>query len=290
MTSSDGDPGTGSEEGFPLGPALLFCPGDRPERYAKAAARADAVILDLEDAVAEENKRQARAAVTDFLTESDPALLAHTVVRVNAAQTPEFPDDTAALAQTRVQFLMLPKTESAEQIDDVVRAVPQVAVVALIETAAGVLAAEQIAAHPHVVAVMWGAEDLIASMGGTSSRASDGRYREVTVHARSTVLMAAAAHRTAAIDAICADIGDVQTLQREAEDAVASGFTAKACIHPSQSEVIRTAFRPNEEQVAYARALLEELPHHGGVFSFRGAMVDGPLIRHAEQILRRSRT
>ncbi|NLS11144.1 CoA ester lyase [Nesterenkonia sp. MY13] len=272
---------------FPLGPALLFCPADRPERYAKAADRADAVILDLEDAVAPADKPAARSAVAEHLAQAPQELLARTIVRVNPPGTEDFENDASALAASRVQYVMLAKAEAAEQVQQLQAKLPQAKVVALCETAAGVTAAEALAAEPGTAALMWGAEDLIASIGGSSSRLADGRYRDIARYARSRVLLAAAAYGKAGIDSIYADIADTQGLSAECEDAVGSGFAAKACIHPAQVETIRGAYRPSDEEVEYAQALLAEVPKHGGVFQFRGAMVDGPLIQHAERILQR---
>jgi citrate lyase subunit beta/citryl-CoA lyase len=135
---------------------------------------------------------------------------------------------------------------------------------------------------------MWGAEDLIASLGGTSSRFADGRYRDVARHARSSVLLAAGARDKAAIDAVHLEIGDSAGLSAEAADAAASGFAATACIHPDQVRIIRAAYRPTAEEVAFARELLDAARGESGVFRFRGRMIDGPVLRHAQAVLRRA--
>lgn len=272
---------TDSSAGAPLalGPALLFCPADRPERYTKAAERADAVILDLEDAVAPEDKAAAREALI-----GNPLDPARTIVRLNPAQTHDFALDLQALRETRYRTVMLAKAEGGEDL----WALNGYSVVALCETARGVLKAVELAAEPNVVGLMWGAEDLVASLGGTSSRNDDGAYRDIAMHARSTVLLAAAAEGKHAIDAVYVNIPDLDGLAEEARDAVASGFGMKACIHPSQVPVIRAAYRPSAEEEQFARELLAEAESHGGVFTFRGKMVDGPVLRHAEQTLRRA--
>lgn len=264
---------------FDLGPALLFCPADRPERYAKAAERADAVIIDLEDAVAPDAREAARDALV-----AHPLDPARTIVRVSAVGTPDFVRDTQALAATDYTTVMLAKTEGAAQLAELGR----YRVVALCETAAGVVAAPAIAAAPNVVALMWGAEDLVASLGGSSSRFPDGTYRAVARHARSSVLLAAGAHGKAAIDSVFLAIPDLVGLTVEAEDAVASGFQATACIHPSQVEAIRTAYRPTEAEIAYAWEILEASASEHGVFQYQGRMIDGPLLKHAEAVLRRA--
>lgn len=279
---------------FALGPSILFCPADRPERYAKAAERADAVILDLEDAVAPADKPAARGHLVRHLATlaEDAALLERTIVRVNPAgdaTRAELDADLQVLAGTGVRHVMLAKAESADDVDKVVQALgPRVGVIALCETPAGITRADQLAAHPSVTALMWGAEDLVAALGGSSSRHSTGTYRDVARTARSLVLLAAATHGTAAIDSIYADLTDLDGLSAEAEDAAASGFAAKACIHPSHVAPIRAAYTPTDAEIEHARALLAEVPQHAGSFQFRGAMVDAPLIRHAERIIHRA--
>ncbi|HLS13872.1 MAG TPA: CoA ester lyase [Beutenbergiaceae bacterium] len=269
---------------FSLGPALLFCPGDRPDRFEKAAARADAVILDLEDAVAPAAKPAARRATTGYAF--DPG---RTVVRINAPPGPDFEADLVALAGTQVRYLMVPKAERTDDVEKIVAALPQVAVVALCETARGVLAAQDLAAHPAVVALMWGAEDLIASLGGTSSRGPGGTYREVARHARAQVLLAARAHGRGAIDAIHTDIADDDGLRDEATDAAASGFTATACIHPGQVPLIRAAYAPTAAEVDWARRVLAAAAAgREAVFEFDGRMVDEPILRHARLVAGRS--
>lgn len=262
-----------------MGPAILFCPADRPERYEKAAQRADAVILDLEDAVAPAAKPGAREALVAHAL--DPA---RTIVRVNPPGTTEFAADIAAVGRTAYRTLMVAKAENANDLE----ALDGYRVIALCETAKGVLAAESIARHHSVVALMWGAEDLVASLGGTSSRHSDGRYRDVARHARSNVLLAAASHGKSAIDSVFLDIKNTDALAAEASDAAASGFSATACIHPSQVDIIRAAYRPSDDEVRLAQAIIAAAADQPGVFAFEGMMVDEPVIRHAAETLRRA--
>lgn len=257
------------------GPALLFCPADRPDRYAKALAAADAVVLDLEDGVGAGAKEAARRALV--ATPVDPARV---VVRVNAPGTPEHDADIEAVRATPYRMLMLPKSESRDQAG----ALADWRIIALCETPRGVLNAAELAAVPNVAALMWGAEDLIAAMGGRTSRRADGRYRDVALHARSAVLLAAAAQGRPAIDAVYLSIGDLDGLAAEAEDAASSGFALKACIHPSQVPVVRAAFRAGEAQVAWARRVLAAA-RDGGAVAVDGQMIDAPLIRQAEAIL-----
>jgi citrate lyase subunit beta/citryl-CoA lyase len=133
---------------------------------------------------------------------------------------------------------------------------------------------------------MWGAEDLIASLGGRSSRGDTGRYRDVARFARAQVLLAAGASGRFAIDAVHLDIGDLEGLEEEARDAVASGFSGTACIHPTQAAVVRRAYRPTEKEISWAHRIVDAAVTAKGVFAFEGQMVDAPLLQHAHTILK----
>lgn len=277
----------------PPGPALLFCPADRPERFAKALERADGVILDLEDAVAPERRREAREALLSAAGDLDPGRY---MVRLNAVDTPDFAQDAETAKQMGASAVMLAKTESADDVRDAARA-SGADVIALIETPRGVVNAAEIAGTVGCVGMMWGAEDLVAAMGGATSRfqpeevelgrAADG-YRDVPRHARSAVALAAAAFGPFAIDSVHLDIADTAGLRAEAVDAVALGYAATACIHPSQVEVIREAYAPPAAEVEWARKVLAAAEANGGVFKLDGRMVDGPVIAQAEATMRRA--
>lgn len=258
------------------GPALLFCPGDRPDRYAKAAAAADAVVLDLEDAVAPEAKARARSEVAGAVAEwGDRA-----VVRVNALGTPWHEADVTAMRRAGVRQLMLPKAQRPEELERL----DDFEVVALCESAAGVLNARALAGSPHCAALFWGGEDLIADLGGRASRDAHGRYHPVVEQARSTVLLAAGEAGRPAIDTVHIAIGDLEGVAQESVRAADSGFRAKACIHPSHVPAIRAGFAPTEEQTAWAREVLAAAEGEAGVFVFRGRMIDAPLLAHARAI------
>lgn len=276
---------------IPPGPALLFCPADRPERYGKAADRADVVIVDLEDAVAPADRPAAREALRASTLDPD-----RTIVRVNPTGTDDHAADLEALADTEYRCVMLAKTESAAQVTDL-HSTTGAAVLALVETPLGVVRAEEIAAAPGCAGMMWGAEDLLAAMGGSTSRFSSaeaggpreaGEYRDVPRHARARVALAAAAFGRWAVDSVHLDIADSSGQRAEALDAVALGFVATACIHPSQVAVVREAYAPDDDEVAWARKVLAAAEHNQGVFRLDGRMVDGPVFRQAEATMRRA--
>jgi citrate lyase subunit beta/citryl-CoA lyase len=263
-----------------MGPAILFCPADRPDRYGKAMDRADAVILDLEDAVAPQERGQARQHL--IAHPMDPE---RTIVRINPAGTEDYTHDLRALQQTEYRYIMLAKTEDPQSLAPLA----DYLVIALCETAKGVINAAALAQAPNVVALMWGAEDLVASLGGTSSRKPDGSYRDIALHARSQVLLAARAAGKAPLDSVYLDIDDLVGLSAESDDAVATGFSAKVSIHPAQMQVIRKSFTPGPAEVERANRILAAAQQSNhGVFTFEGAMVDEPVLRHARRTLARA--
>ena len=269
-----------TEPGWTPGPAWLFCPADRPERYGKALAAADVVILDLEDAVAPSNKAAARDALRALAAGGDWDA-ERTVVRINGADSPEHGADVRLAAELGLRRVMLAKTEDPESVT----ALPH-HVVALLETPRGVENAGVVAAAANVVAVMRGADDLVAGLGGTASRRADGGYRDVARYARSRALVAAKAHGRLALDAVHMAIEDLAGLAEECDDAVAVGFDATVAIHPKQIATIRASYAPDADRVDWARRLLAHAGADRGVTTFEGRMVDGPIYAQAERILR----
>jgi citrate lyase subunit beta/citryl-CoA lyase len=254
----------------------LFCPADRPERFEKAAAAADVVILDLEDGVAAKDRAAARKALIE--TPQDPE---RTVVRINPSATADHQRDLEALSQTCYTTVMLAKTEEPQQVRDLA----PLDVVVLIETPLGALAVNELARMDNSLALMWGAEDLFAVLGGTANRYPDGSYREVARHVRSQTLLAAKAYGRMALDSVYLDIKDLDGLGAEVDDAVAVGFDAKVAIHPSQVAVIRAGYAPTDEQIEWARGVLARAADERGVFQHDGLMVDAPVLRRAERIV-----
>lgn len=263
--------------------ALLFCPGDRADRFEKALAHADHVILDLEDAVAEDEKSQARRQVTASLT-SLPA--SRVVVRINSTDSPWYDEDVHALrgfaSEAGVRpTVMLPKAETAAQVLDL----DDFDVVALCETARGVMNARPIAEAPNCVALLWGSEDLALSLGAPGARDTDGRLRASSAFARQCILFAARAAGKVAIDAVFVDLDNAAGLTRETREAAALGFDAKACIHPSQVSVVHHAFAPSVPEIEWAVDLLAAAVGAPGVFRHNGQMIDAPILARARRVV-----
>jgi citrate lyase subunit beta/citryl-CoA lyase len=273
--------------------SLLFSPGDRPEMMRKGpASGADVVIFDLEDAVAPEGKGEARAAVADVLSDPEFDPDCEVCVRVNADPTVADDDVKEALSGNRVDSVMLPKAESAEDAETLAGILGERGVdaplIAICESAAGVLHAESLAAADPVDALAFGAEDFSADVGAT--RTAEGTE---VLYAREHVVLAAAAAGIDAIDTLHTDIGDTEGLAEETAFVLELGFDGKICIHPSQVPVVNEAFTPTGERIEWARRVLdaaEEADREGrGVFRVEGEMVDAPLIGQAEQVRERAR-
>jgi len=272
--------------------SLLFVPGDRPERFARAAASgADAIILDLEDSVALAAKRDAREAVAGWLGERRSCRV---LVRINALDGGLAEDDLAAVLSGRPDAIMLPKAEGAASVDGLWAMMGDMAVPVLpiaAETPAGVFA---LAAYrdcaDRLAGLTWGAEDLSASIGTTGPREVDGSLAAPFETARSMVLFAAHAAGVEAIETVFPDIADATGLAARAERARRHGFTGMMAIHPGQVGPINQAFTPGEEELARAREIVALFAADPGVgvVQLRGKMVDLPHLRQAQALLARS--
>lgn len=254
--------------------SLLFVPGDRPHRFDKAArSGADAVLMDLEDAVAPEAKDSARAAVADWLGGGGSG-----VVRINGTDTEWHDQDVAMVARYRCA-VMVPKARSAAQLAEVAARLPAgTPLIALIETAAGVLAAAEICAFAGVARAAFGSVDLAADLGVNPED------DEALAYARSAlVLAAAAAGKPAPLDGVTTAIDDDCRVEADAARAMRLGFGGKLCIHPRQVNIVNVGFSPSAEDAAWARRVVGA--SEGGVTVIDGRMVDAPVISRARRIL-----
>lgn len=273
--------------------SLLFSPGDRPEMMRKGPGTgADVVIFDLEDAVAPDRKAEAREAVAGVLSDPEFDPDCEVCVRVNADPTVADDDVKEALSGNRVDSVMLPKAESAADAETLASILDERGVdaplVAICESGAGILHAEEIAAADPVDALAFGAEDFSADVGAT--RTKDGTE---VLYAREHVVVAAAAASIDALDTLFTDIEDTEGLAEDTAFALELGFDGKICIHPAQVPVVNDAFTPSAERIDWARRLLEaaeRAEQEGrGVFRVDGEMVDAPLIGQAERVRERAR-
>lgn len=252
----------------------LFVPGDRPERFEKAgSAGADAIILDLEDAVAPHAKVTARATLTT-------ALGAPVLVRINAAGTPWHEEDLAAVSRLAPAAVVLPKAEDTATLDQVHAALgATIPIIALLESARGLAAARSIAAHPAVGRIAFGSIDFCADLGCAHER-------EVLLAARSELVLASRlAGLPAPVDGVTTSIDDAASITSDARHGRALGFGGKLAIHPRQIAPIRVGFAPDADEIAWAERVLAS---GAGAAAVDGAMVDEPVRIRARAILARS--
>lgn len=262
--------------------SVLFSPGDQPELLRKAPETgADVLVFDLEDGVGPEKSR-ARAVVAEALDELDPA--AELCVRVNPPGA-GLKADAAALAEAPApDSLLVPKVDEPAAIEAVTEAFDaDVPVLALLETAAGVLHAEAIARAAPVEGLLLGAEDLAADTGARRTEAG-----EEIAYARGRVVLAAAAAGIDAIDTLYTDFEDQEGLAADTERAAAFGFDGKMAIHPAQVPVINEAFTPDQAEIEWAERVLARADREDGVFALDGEMIDAPLLAQAERTLARA--
>ena len=277
--------------------SLLFVPGDRPERFAKAAASgADALILDLEDSVTAAAKPAARDAVAAQLCEPRGAV--RLFVRVNPLDTTLCAEDIAALHGLAPDAIVLPKAEGAPSVRDLAQRLAAAEIDAPIlpiatETSAAIFSLGSYAtAGVPLAGITWGAEDLPAAIGATTSREDDGRYTPPYEMARSLTLFAAHAAGVAAIDTVYPAFRDLDGLTAYARRAARDGFTGMMAIHPTQVAAINAAFTPSAEQVEAARRILAAFAAapDAGALQVDGRMVDAPHRKQAQRLLDRAAT
>jgi len=254
------------------------------------ATGADVVCFDLEDAVAPGEKETAREAVRELL--ADPEFDPDCEVTVRLTASAAATDLEALLSDgpdaVRLDAVMTPKVAECDDVSRIADLLAEhdreLPVLALVESARGVLNAEEIADEPATDALVFGAEDLAADLGAT--RTEEGTE---VLHARQQVVLAASAASVDAIDTVHTDYGDEAGLRRETEFARELGYDGKMAIHPAQTGVINESFTPEPEQVEWAEKVIaarDEAAAEGrGVFSVEGEMIDPPLVAQAERLL-----
>lgn len=275
--------------------SIMFTPGDRPEMMRKAPdAGADVVVFDVEDAVSPARKDEARDTVRSVLVDPDFDPDAEVCVRVNAAPAGWQADLDALFdgeSEIRLDAVMCPKVESPDDLRAVADTLDaydkRVPLFALIESARGVLRADELAAVSAVEALVFGSEDLAADVGATTTPS----LAELD-YARQRVVLAAAAHDVSAIDTMVTDFSDEDQLVESTETAVQYGYDGKLAIHPAQVDAINEAFTPDRDELEWATAVMAakaEADAAGrGVFEVDGEMIDAPLVAKAERIVRRA--
>lgn len=270
--------------------SVLFAPGNKPEILRKLPrSQPDVAVLDLEDAVPDTHKEQARLVTNEVGAELAASSDGPTIfVRINAVVSPHFEADFAGVPPGAAG-IAVPKLESADHVAAVLDQIDRsghgdLMIMAGIETALGVHRAAEILDNPRVSSVYFGAEDFAADMGGVRTRSND----EV-LFARSAVVLAARITGTVAIDQIVADFGDGDRFSSEADAAKSLGYGGKLCIHPAQVQLANATFTPTEAEIQQAKRLVaaydEALAAGNASIAFEGQMIDEALVRRARAIV-----
>jgi citrate lyase subunit beta/citryl-CoA lyase len=272
--------------------SLLFAPGNRPELVGKFPRYpADAFAIDLEDAVPEAEKDEARRALPAIVASlREQKLSAQLFIRTNASRSRHAEADLAAALEMSVDGVMMPKLESVNELKKFAAQIDRsgrgVQLIGVIETARGVLNVETLAAvpHSHLTALAFGAEDFMTDLGG--QRTPEGLE---VLYARSRVVLAARAAGLQALDLVFVNIRDDEGFRRDAQVGRQLGYSGKMCIVPRQVETANVVFSPSAEEIERARRLLDAYDNAQadgrGVFEFEGAMVDEPILKRARGIL-----
>ena len=264
--------------------SFLFVPADRPERYAKAlASGADAVIIDLEDAIAPADKLAARQALVQAVPSLSAAERGRLIVRINAVASVWHGDDLAALRNLGPLAVMVPKAESDATLAEVAAAMGAACpLLPLIESVAGLDALDALAACPQVLRLVFGHLDFQADAG-----LACGVDESELVPVRLAIVLASRrAGLVAPVDGISPGTRDTAQLGLDAARSRRGGFGGKLCIHPAQVAVVNAAFTPSADELAWARRVQAAFTAAGGgVFSLDGRMVDAPVLRLAQRTL-----
>ena len=276
----------------------LFVPGHKERMVEKSfGLDVDAIMLDIEDGVPPAEKEQARALIARALQIAGAADGPSRFVRTNAIGHPRMEADLAAVLRPGLEGLVLPKVESAEEVQVVQRLLDaretraglepgSVAILVAIESPKGLFQAPAIAASPRVMGLMFGAEDFGRELGLPVVR--EGEAREL-IYARSTVISAAASAHVQAVDGVWPDIADEDGLWADTRQARRLGFTGKSLFHPSQIEAINTVFSPSPKEVDYCRQVIdafdEATARGDGSIAFGGQLIDLPIVERARRTL-----
>jgi citrate lyase subunit beta/citryl-CoA lyase len=293
------------EAGFALMRSLLFVPADGGRKLDKALdSGADAVIVDLEDSIANDRKAAARASAASFLAEATKqAARPRLIVRVNGLATGLTDADLDALVPARPDAIMLPKADGGRAVvhADAKLAAREamngisdgaIAILAMaFETAASLFLGGTFAGvSERLIGLSWGAEDLATEIGAETNRTDAGGYREPYRLARTLCLATAATAGVQAIETIYMDYRDAAGLARDSEEARRDGFTGRLAIHPAQVPIINEVFTPSAAALAQARAIIAAFTANpgAGVVGIEGVMYDRPHLARAQRLLARA--
>ena len=262
---------------------FLFVPGTRPERFLKALdSGASGVILYLEDAVAEEDKETARAAIRSAWSQFSDEQKKRLVIRTNSPGSKFYSADLILAQELQVACILIPKSESLDQINGAALILPNTAIIPMIETALGLHHLNEIANSNQVLRLALGNLDLQADLG----MMCDAQETELQTARYQIVIASRLAQITPPVDGVTPSTDDLPRITDDAERAKRMGFGAKLCIHPKQVAIVQAAFMPTEEEVHWAQRVIEaDKASKGGAVKLDGKMIDRPVVLLAKRTL-----
>ncbi|QWE11774.1 CoA ester lyase [Polynucleobacter sp. AP-Titi-500A-B4] len=262
---------------------FLFVPGTRPERFIKALdSGANGVVLDLEDAVAEGDKETARNAIRTAWPSFSVEQKKRLVIRTNAPGTQFYSADLILAQELNVGCLLIPKSESADQINGAALVLPNTAIIPMIETAIGLDRLREISNANQVLRLALGNLDLQADLG----MMCDPQETELQTARYQIVLASRLAQIAPPVDGVTPSTDDLPRITDDAERAKRMGFGAKLCIHPKQVAIVKAAFMPTEEEIQWAQRVIEaDHASKGGAVKLDGRMIDRPVVLLAQRTL-----
>ena len=262
---------------------FLFVPGTRPERFIKALdSGASGVVLDLEDAVPEEDKVSARDAIRTAWPSFSPEQKKRLVIRTNSPGTKFYSADLILAQELQVACLLIPKSESRDQINGAALILPNTAIIPMIETAIGLDQLKEIANSNQVIRLALGNLDLQVDLGMICDR----QETELQTARYEIVLASRLAQIAPPVDGVTPSTDDIERITDDAERAKRMGFGGKLCIHPKQVSIVKQAFTPTEEEISWAKRVIEaDLASKGGAIKLDGRMIDRPVVLLAQRTI-----
>ena len=262
---------------------FLFVPGTRPERFNKALdSGANAVVLDLEDAVPEEDKDKARSAIRNAWQDFTADQKSRLVIRSNAPGSSYYAADLILAQELNVACILIPKSESPDEINGAALVLPNTAIIPMIETALGLEHLREIAQSNQVIRLALGNLDLQADLG----MICDEEETQLQTARFQIVLASRLAQIAPPIDGVTPSTEDLERINRDAHRAKALGFGGKLCIHPKQVSAVKAAFMPTQNELNWAQRVIEaDQASNGGAVKLDGRMIDRPVVLLAQRTL-----
>lgn len=266
---------------------FLFVPATRPDRFVKALnSGAGGVIIDLEDAVGTDDKETARSLLRQTWATFSSVQKKQLVIRINAPGTQFYAADLVLAEEINAPCLLIPKSESIDQINGIAQIMPNTALIPMIETALGLDCLKEIANAQQVLRLALGNLDLQADLG----MVCDEQESELLTARFQLVFQSRVAEIAPPIDGVTPSTTDKNRISSDAVRAKRMGFGGKLCIHPNQISLVRKAFEPSAAEIDWAKRVVQaDFDAHGGAVKLDGRMIDRPVVLLAQRTLNQAK-